>query len=98
MICSPIESMCYQYIHLSLLHKPFIRTALHSSYLVNFCPECGGDLKFDPVSKIYFARAAGCLLQEKNSEEIRDKRSEQLKDGRKAYMMTIDLVADFEER
>jgi DNA-directed RNA polymerase subunit M/transcription elongation factor TFIIS len=52
--------------------------------LVNFCPECGGDLKFDSVSKDLICKSCGLFASREKLEEIRDKRSEQLKDGRKS--------------
>lgn len=67
-----------------IFHNTFIRTVLHNSYLVNFCPECGGDLKFDPVSKDLVCKSCGLFASREKLDEIRDKRKDQLKDGRKA--------------
>jgi TFIIB zinc-binding protein len=65
-------------------HNTFIRTALHIHYLVNFCPECGGDLKFDTVSKDFICKSCGLFASREKLDEIRDKRRDQLKDGRRA--------------
>jgi hypothetical protein len=65
-------------------HNAFIRTVLHNSYLVNFCPECGGDLKFDPISKDLVCMSCGLFASREKLDEIRDKRRDQFKDGRKA--------------
>jgi hypothetical protein len=67
-----------------IFHNAFIRTILHNSYLVNFCPECGGDLKFDPISKDLVCKSCGLFASREKLDEIRDKRRDQLKDGRKA--------------
>jgi hypothetical protein len=67
-----------------IFHNTFIRTVLHNSYLVNFCPECGGNLKFDPVSKDLVCESCGLFASREKLDEIRDKRRDQLKDGKKA--------------
>ncbi len=65
------------------LHNAFIRTPLHNKYLVNFCPECGGELKFDPVSKDLICKSCGLFASREKLDELRDKRKDQLKDARK---------------
>jgi hypothetical protein len=67
-----------------IFHNTFIRTVLHNSYLVNFCPECGGDLQFDPISKDLVCMSCGLFASREKLDEIRDKRRDQFKDGRKA--------------
>lgn len=66
-----------------IFHNAFIRTAPHNCYLVNFCPECGGDLKFDPVSKDLVCKSCGLFASREKLDELRDKRREQLRDRRK---------------
>ena len=49
---------------------------------MNFCPECGGDLKFDPASKDMICKICGLFASREKLEELREKGRDQLKDGR----------------
>jgi transcription initiation factor IIE alpha subunit len=41
--------------------------------LANFCPECGGDLKFDPNSKNFICNSCGIFASREKIDELRDK-------------------------
>jgi hypothetical protein len=51
--------------------------------LVSFCPECGGELKFDPATKDLICKSCGLFASREKIEEIRDKRRDQLIDKKK---------------
>ncbi|HKI10253.1 MAG TPA: TFIIB-type zinc ribbon-containing protein [Nitrososphaeraceae archaeon] len=59
-------------------------SAAQCYYLVSFCPECGGDLKFDPASKDLICKSCGLFASREKLEELRDKGRDQLRDGRKS--------------
>ncbi|PWU81904.1 MAG: hypothetical protein DLM72_04400 [Candidatus Nitrosopolaris wilkensis] len=42
-------------------------------HLANFCPECGGDLKFDPNSKNFLCKSCGIFASREKIDELRDK-------------------------
>ena len=41
--------------------------------LVSYCPECGGELKFDLVSKNFICKSCGLFASREKMEEIRDR-------------------------
>jgi hypothetical protein len=41
--------------------------------LASFCPECGGDLKFDSTSKNFFCGSCGLFASREKIDELRDK-------------------------
>jgi DNA-directed RNA polymerase subunit M/transcription elongation factor TFIIS len=51
--------------------------------LVSFCPECGGELKFDPPTKDLICKSCGLFASREKIEEIRDKRRDQFIDKKK---------------
>ncbi len=40
---------------------------------MSFCPECGGELKFDPTSKNFICRSCGLFASREKIDELRDK-------------------------
>jgi hypothetical protein len=57
----------------SFPHNPFIRILTPRMHLANFCPECGGDLKFDPNSKNFLCKSCGIFASREKIDELRDK-------------------------
>jgi tRNA(Ile2) C34 agmatinyltransferase TiaS len=55
------------------LQNAFIRNLIAIKWLASFCPECGGDLKFDPVSKNFFCKSCGIFASREKIDELRDK-------------------------
>lgn len=51
--------------------------------MASFCPECGGELKFDPISKDLICKSCGLFASREKIEELRDKSKDQLTDRRK---------------
>jgi hypothetical protein len=51
--------------------------------LVIFCPECGGELKYDPISKNFICKGCGLFASRDKFDELRDKRENQFTDNRK---------------
>jgi reverse gyrase len=41
--------------------------------LASFCPECGGELKFDSVSKNFICRSCGLFASREKIDELRSK-------------------------
>jgi DNA-directed RNA polymerase subunit M/transcription elongation factor TFIIS len=41
--------------------------------LASFCPECGGELKFDSASKNFICRSCGLFASREKIDELRDK-------------------------
>ncbi|HKG41591.1 MAG TPA: hypothetical protein VKA98_05590 [Nitrososphaeraceae archaeon] len=41
--------------------------------MASFCPECGGELKFDPTSKNFACRSCGLFASREKIDELRDK-------------------------
>lgn len=41
--------------------------------LVSYCPECGGELKFDMASKNFICKSCGLFASREKIDEIRDK-------------------------
>jgi len=41
--------------------------------LASFCPECGGELKFDSTSKNFFCGSCGLFASREKIDELRDK-------------------------
>jgi hypothetical protein len=41
--------------------------------LASFCPECGGELKFDSTSKNFICRSCGLFASREKIDELRDK-------------------------
>src|SRR5215467_6193624 len=59
------------------LHNAFIRIFMTTIRLANFCPECGGDLKFDPNSKNFICKSCGIFAPREKIDELRDKAEKQ---------------------
>jgi hypothetical protein len=55
------------------LHNTFIRNRGSKTCLANFCPECGGELEFDPVSKNFICKSCGLFAPREKIDELRDK-------------------------
>jgi tRNA(Ile2) C34 agmatinyltransferase TiaS len=45
--------------------------------LANFCPECGGDLEFDSISKNFICKSCGLFASREKIDELRDKAEEE---------------------
>jgi hypothetical protein len=44
--------------------------------LANFCPECGGNLEFDSISKNFICKSCGLFASREKIDELRDKAEE----------------------
>ena len=51
--------------------------------LVSYCPECGGELKFDLASKNFICKSCGLFASREKMDEIRDKAEEKGTDKRR---------------
>jgi hypothetical protein len=51
--------------------------------LANFCPECGGELKFDPISKNFICKSCGLFASREKIDELRDKEEDRSIDKRR---------------
>lgn len=51
--------------------------------LASFCPECGGELKFDMTSKNFICKSCGLFASREKIDEIRDNISDRLEDKRR---------------
>ena len=52
-------------------------------WLASFCPECGGELKFDLSSKSFICKSCGLFATREKIDELRDKASRSSEDPRK---------------
>jgi hypothetical protein len=50
--------------------------------LASFCPECGGELKFDLSSKNFICKSCGLFATREKIDELRDKASSSGEDPR----------------
>jgi hypothetical protein len=53
------------------------------SCLANFCPECGGELKFDPISRNFICKSCGLFASREKIDELRDKEEDRSIDKRR---------------
>ena len=53
--------------------KTFLLLVKQTFLLANFCPECGGNLKFDSITKNYICTNCGIFTSREKIDEIRDK-------------------------
>ena len=67
----------------------FIRFVESLYYLPGFCPECGGELKFDVVSKNFICKSCGLFASREKFDELRDKKENEANDRRRLDMMII---------
>jgi tRNA(Ile2) C34 agmatinyltransferase TiaS len=51
--------------------------------LASFCPECGGELKFDAVSKNFICKSCGLFASREKFDELRDKKEGEMNDRRR---------------
>jgi len=49
-------------------------------WLANFCPECGGNLEFDSVSKNFICKSCGLFASRDKIEELRDNSHDRFED------------------
>ncbi|GKS62073.1 hypothetical protein YTPLAS21_15310 [Candidatus Nitrosocosmicus sp.] len=47
--------------------------SLYNKLLVKFCPECGGSLGFDSVTKNFICRSCGLFAPREKFEELHEK-------------------------
>ena len=52
---------------------PFYWRAGKRVSLVSYCPECGGELKFDLASKNFICKSCGLFASREKIDELRDK-------------------------
>ncbi|MEO9363081.1 MAG: TFIIB-type zinc ribbon-containing protein [Nitrososphaera sp.] len=50
--------------------------------LVSYCPECGGELKFDLASKNFICKSCGLFASREKIDELRDKADARNEDKR----------------
>src|SRR5919109_3371832 len=60
----------------TIVHNTFIRNLKDRIHLASFCPERGGELKFDPSSKNFICKSCGIFASREKIEELRDKAEE----------------------
>lgn len=48
--------------------------------MASFCPECGGELKFDLASKNFICKSCGLFASREKIDELRDKADERSND------------------
>ncbi len=63
--------------------KPFYLRQEHETPLVSYCPECGGELKFDITSKNFICKSCGLFASRDKIDELRDKADEAKVDRRR---------------
>jgi DNA-directed RNA polymerase subunit M/transcription elongation factor TFIIS len=51
--------------------------------LVNFCPECGGELEFDALSKNFICKSCGLFAPREKIDELRDKEEDKFVDQKR---------------
>jgi transcription initiation factor TFIIIB Brf1 subunit/transcription initiation factor TFIIB len=51
--------------------------------LASYCPECGGELKFDLVSKNLLCKSCGLFASREKIDELRDKADNEFTDKRR---------------
>jgi DNA-directed RNA polymerase subunit M/transcription elongation factor TFIIS len=51
--------------------------------LASFCPECGGELKFDPISKNFICKNCGLFASREKIDELRYKAEDESMDKRR---------------
>jgi tRNA(Ile2) C34 agmatinyltransferase TiaS len=75
--CTKLSEMKLDYgksiLSCSIVHNTFIRNLEDIIHLASFCPECGGELKFDPNSKNFICKSCGIFASREKIEELRDK-------------------------
>ena len=49
----------------------------------NFCPECGGELEFDPISKNFICKNCGLFASREKIDELRYKAENESMDKRR---------------
>ena len=65
------------------LRNPFIRNNEIKMCLTSFCPECGGELKYDPASNNFICKSCGLFASKEKIEELRDKAETEFMDQRR---------------
>ena len=66
-------------------HSQGFYTERHDqNHLTNFCPECGGKLEFDSVSKNFICKSCGLFASREKIEELRESRETDYRDKRKS--------------
>ena len=61
----------------------FIRFVESLYYLASFCPECGGELKFDVISKNFICKSCGLFASREKFDELRDKKENEANDRKR---------------
>ncbi|HEY6668600.1 MAG TPA: hypothetical protein VI033_05545 [Candidatus Nitrosopolaris sp.] len=51
--------------------------------MASYCPECGGELKFDSVSKNLLCKSCGLFASREKIDELRDKADNEFTDKRR---------------
>jgi predicted nucleic acid-binding Zn ribbon protein len=53
--------------------------------LASFCPECGGELKYDLTSKSFICKSCGLFATSEKLDELRDKAKRSEDDPRRKH-------------
>lgn len=53
--------------------------------MASFCPECGGELKFDLSSKNFICKGCGLFATREKIDELRDKAEQSREDPRRRH-------------
>jgi hypothetical protein len=53
--------------------------------LVSFCPECGGELKYDLTSKNFICKGCGLFASSEKLDELRDRAKTSREDPRRKH-------------
>ncbi|MBA3977658.1 MAG: hypothetical protein H0X50_05640 [Nitrosopumilus sp.] len=71
---------------------PRYKTLLYNSFIIialaNICPECGGSLNMDSVTKNFICRGCGLYAPREKFEELREKlnKSEERNEKKEEYL------------
>jgi transcription initiation factor TFIIIB Brf1 subunit/transcription initiation factor TFIIB len=57
----------------------------HKARVPSFCPECGGELKFDLTSKNFVCKSCGLFASREKIDEIRDRAESAAEDKRRKH-------------
>ena len=66
----------------AVISQGFYSEPRDHDHLANFCPECGGKLEFDSISKNFVCKSCGLFASREKIEELRERGETRYKDKR----------------